>query len=107
MDDRTHSPALFTLSKFLQFYNYLEAMVPAALRRVVAEKLPHANFQRLRSIVMMMHQRSVEIFHQKRAALERGDEAMKQQLGEGKDIMSILCASCSYDFYRTHSRPAG
>lgn len=74
----------------MQFYNYLEAMVPAPLRRKVAEWLPHENFQRIRKLVDIMHERSVHIFHEKRAALERGDEGMKQQFGEGKDLMSIL-----------------
>ena len=58
----------------------------------MAERLPHEGFQKLRSIVMTMHQRSCEIYTQKRQALERGDEGSKQQLSEGKDIMSILRA---------------
>ncbi|KAI0716977.1 cytochrome P450 [Earliella scabrosa] len=83
-------PALYRLSSFLQFYDYLEALVPVRWRRYVAERLPHEGFQKLRSIVMTMHQRSCEIYTQKRQALERGDEGSKQQLSEGKDIMSIL-----------------
>lgn len=34
-----------------------------------------------------------EIFFGKRAALVAGDAAMKEQIAEGKDIMSILCKS--------------
>ena len=37
-----------------------------------------------------MHARSVRIINEKRAALAGGDEALKQQVGEGKDIMSVL-----------------
>ncbi|RPD54902.1 cytochrome P450 [Lentinus tigrinus ALCF2SS1-7] len=83
-------PGLYTLSGYMQFYNYLEAMVPTSLRRKVAEWLPHENFQKFRKVVDIMHDRSMHIFHEKRAALERGDEGLKEQLGEGKDLMSVL-----------------
>ena len=39
----------------------------------------------------MLHARSVLIFNEKKAALEKGDDALKYQIGEGRDIMSILC----------------
>ena len=40
-----------------------------------------------------MEAQSKNIFHGKRTALEKGDEAVVHQIGEGKDIMSILSAS--------------
>ncbi|KAI0718740.1 cytochrome P450 [Cerioporus squamosus] len=83
-------PALFSLSSYLHFYNYIEGMVPASLRTLAAEWLPHRKFQTLRTIVDTMHEHSVRIYKAKRAALEQGDEALKRQLGEGKDLMSIL-----------------
>lgn len=84
----------------MQFFDYLQAMIPAPLRRTVAERLPHEKFQRLRKIVDTMHERSVHIYNEKRAAIERGDEGLKQQLGEGKDIMSIL-----REYFIVHGRP--
>ena len=38
-----------------------------------------------------MHERSVEIFTEKKNALENGDEKVARQIGEGHDLMSILC----------------
>ena len=38
-----------------------------------------------------MESRAKEILESKRAALRAGDAAVEQQVGEGKDIMSILC----------------
>ena len=35
--------------------------------------------------------RSEEIYASKKQAFEQGDEAVAQQIGEGKDLMSILC----------------
>lgn len=32
-----------------------------------------------------------KIFFDKKAALEAGDEAVKEQVANGKDVMSILC----------------
>ncbi|KAI0746721.1 cytochrome P450 [Daedaleopsis nitida] len=62
----------------------------ASFRRRVVEMIPNANVQRLREISDVMHQRSVLIYNEKKAALEKGDEALKHQIGEGRDIMSIL-----------------
>ena len=38
-----------------------------------------------------MDRTSTEVFEQKKKALQAGDEAVTKQVGEGKDIMSILC----------------
>ena len=70
---------------------------PSFQRRVV-EALPSQNVQRLREISDVMHARSVQIFEEKRAALARGDDAMHQQVGEGRDVMSILCESFRFPF---------
>ena len=40
---------------------------------------------------MKMHTESVNILAEKRAALKAGDDALVRSVGEGKDIMSILC----------------
>ena len=81
----------------MHFFNYLEVAVPVPLRRSIAKWLPHENFQNLRRIVDTMHDRSVQIFREKRAALLGGDGSLKQHLGEGKDIMSILCTHRTFD----------
>ncbi|KAI0823100.1 cytochrome P450 [Trametes gibbosa] len=61
-----------------------------AFRRRMVELMPNANVQSMREISDILHARSVLIFNEKKAALERGDEAVKHQVGEGRDIMSIL-----------------
>ena len=42
-----------------------------------------------------MQERSVAIYEAKKAALARGDEAVTRQIGEGKDLMSILSTPTS------------
>ncbi|KAI0657157.1 cytochrome P450 [Cubamyces menziesii] len=63
---------------------------PASFRRKVVEMIPYGPGQRMKQISDAMYERSVRIINEKRAALERGDEALKHQIGEGKDIMSVL-----------------
>ena len=64
-----------------------------SFQRRVVEALPSKNVQRLKEIADVMHARSVLIFNEKKAALEKGDDALRQQVGEGRDVMSILCKS--------------
>ncbi|KAI0651533.1 cytochrome P450 [Trametes meyenii] len=61
-----------------------------AFRRRIVDATPNAYVQRMKGIVDTMHERSVLIFNEKKEALARGDDAVKHQIGEGRDIMSIL-----------------
>ncbi|KAJ3551150.1 hypothetical protein NM688_g4887 [Phlebia brevispora] len=63
---------------------------PASLRRKLLKLIPDQNVHALKTLVDTMHVRSTQILEGKRMALHTGDEAIKQQVGEGKDIMSIL-----------------
>ncbi|RPD79153.1 cytochrome P450 [Lentinus tigrinus ALCF2SS1-7] len=69
---------------------YVANLGPAAFRRRVVEMTPSKTIQRLKDISDIMHERSVLIYNEKKAALEKGDDALKHQIGEGRDIMSIL-----------------
>ncbi|KAI0355873.1 cytochrome P450 [Trametes cingulata] len=87
---KTFVPSLYALSKYFQFYPYIEATVPRFLRNLAAEWLPHKAFQRIRGLSLTLYERSIEIYNEKKAALQRGDEGMKCQVAEGKDLMSLL-----------------
>lgn len=54
--------------------------------------LPWKNLHDLRDVVDVLGNTAIEIFEEKKRALEEGDEAVTQQIGKGKDIMSILSA---------------
>lgn len=41
-------------------------------------------------VVDIMHARSVSIMEEKKRAIVSGDSALLEQIGEGKDVMSIL-----------------
>ena len=69
---------------------YAKWFGPPAFRRRILEKVPSRNVQRLMEIADVLHSRSVLIFNEKKAALQRGDDSTKAQIGEGQDIMSVL-----------------
>lgn len=50
----------------------------------------------MKSVVDRMSKRSVEIYESKKGALEKGDDEVVQQIGEGKDIMSVLSTATIY-----------
>ncbi|KAF8966256.1 cytochrome P450 [Flammula alnicola] len=59
-------------------------------QRFVIDILPWKNLHEVRDVVDVLHNTSVEIFESKKKALVEGDEALAHQIGQGKDIMSIL-----------------
>ena len=54
--------------------------------------LPWKNLHELRDVVDVLNNTAIEIFEKKKKALDEGDVAVTQQIGKGKDIMSILSA---------------
>ena len=56
--------------------------------------VPWKNLHTMRDILNVLNNTAVEIFEEKKKALEEGDEAVTQQISKGNDIMSILSAYC-------------
>ena len=54
--------------------------------------LPWKNLHELRDVVDVLNNTAIEIFEEKKKALEEGDESVTLQISKGKDIMSILSA---------------
>ena len=54
------------------------------------------------SISDTLMRRSKEIVAEKKALLKKGDSSIQLAIGEGKDIMSILCASYSLQLAPGH-----
>ena len=74
---------------FRRFLPYLPDS-DKGLQRAIADAIPHQGLHKLNSIVDTLNRRSIEIYEAKKRALEEGDEAVTKQIGEGRDIMSIL-----------------
>ncbi|OBZ67681.1 hypothetical protein A0H81_12357 [Grifola frondosa] len=82
-------PVLSRLLTLRRMVPFIPQVGPASLRRKIMEMF-HKGVKQLISIVDAMHTHSTEIFEKKKEALKRGDEAISQEIIEGKDIMSIL-----------------
>ena len=51
---------------------------------------PSKTLHKLRDIVDILHQTSIEIFESKKKAIDEGEDALAAQVGHGKDIISVL-----------------
>lgn len=57
--------------------------------------IPNPKIQYFKGLVDYMTKQAKDLIAMKRLAFEAGDEAVMQQVGEGKDIMSILSTPSS------------
>lgn len=78
------------LGFIIQWMSYI---VPEELMKTIFRMSPRKNVRELLKISDIMRRRSQEIIDEKRVALRKGDEALLQEVGEGKDLMSI-CRKC-------------
>jgi len=65
-------------------------------RRFILDLIPWKTLHQLRDISDIIYDTSVEIINSKKRALEDGDEAVERQIGQGKDILSILSRGFSF-----------
>lgn len=75
------------------FIPFFKSLGPPAFRRVLLELAPSPDLQKIRHTVDVMTETSKSIYQEKLDALRQGDEVLLKQLGDGKDVMSILCVS--------------
>ncbi|KAI5122854.1 hypothetical protein M0805_003148 [Coniferiporia weirii] len=83
-------PCAFRLSMFRMFVPLFVKFGPPNFRRLLLELAPSVDLQKVKDVVDVMAVTSHDIFREKLEALKQGDEAVTQQIGEGKDVMSIL-----------------
>ena len=75
-------------------------------RRFILNLIPWKPLHQLRDISDVIHNTAVEIVNSKKGALEDGDEAVASQIGQGRDILSILSrGSHSSIMHGPHFRP--
>lgn len=84
------SPRLMDIDILQRLLPYVPFTVPAGIGRLAINLIPNAAVQKVKSIVDTMSTRSTRIFVSKKKALADGDKAVLEQVGKGKDIMSVL-----------------
>ncbi len=87
-------PTLFSVMTFRQHVPLALKLGSPSMWRKILDVIPIKSFRDLKFISDTMHQRSVEIFHSKKCSIVAQGETLMDQVGEGKDIMSILRSSC-------------
>ncbi|KAE9391071.1 cytochrome P450 [Gymnopus androsaceus JB14] len=84
-------PALSRITLYTRtFHPLLVKIFSAKTRTLLMNAVPWKAIHEVRDMVMYMHEFSVKVYEEKKRALEEGDEAVTRQLGQGKDILSIL-----------------
>lgn len=78
---------------------YISRLGPPSFRRFILKLIPSPDIQKAREIVDIMDNTSIKIFQSKKDAWAKGDEAVLEQIGRGKDIMSILRTRLCYPFF--------
>lgn len=66
-------------------------MGPAWFRRILLDLIPIKSIQRVKTVNDIVFDHAKRIIDEKKAALERGDQELLHMVGEGKDIISIVC----------------
>ncbi len=92
----TGSPGLVKMNHLRRILPYLPEIGTPAFRAKLVDLFPHEGVQEMKRFIDTMYRRSVEIYREKVHALELGDEVVAKQVGEGKDIISILSLSALY-----------
>ncbi|KAH9857430.1 cytochrome P450 [Lenzites betulinus] len=68
----------------------LSYIIPIRLCRAIMRVIPNSDIRQMMNISDTMVKRSLEIINEKKMALLKGDDVMREKVGEGKDLMSIL-----------------
>ena len=82
---------MYSLGPIRFFTPYLSFIGRWSFRRRVVDNVPIKKFQTLLKITDKMSEMTKVVYEGKKAAFMAGDEAAQEQVGQGKDIMSILC----------------
>ncbi|TCD69776.1 cytochrome P450-dit2 [Steccherinum ochraceum] len=83
-------PLTFSFGPFRFFTHYAKYFGSPTFRRKLIDYLPIKRLHRVAEVVDQIYFMSKKIFDSKKAALAAGDEAVLEQVGEGKDILSVL-----------------
>ena len=86
-----YSPYTTKLVVPLMFLPLLSSITTPSFRRRVVERIPFESAQHVREIIDDLYATSQLVFNAKKSALTGGDEKMKHDVSEGRDIMSVLC----------------
>ena len=80
------------------FLPYLTKVFHPKVLKFLGKAAPWKTLNRVIELADMMHANAREIYETKKRLLESGDSTTVKQVGDGKDIMSVLSASTELHF---------
>ena len=83
-------PMVYKLFRFKDIFPYLTKIGTPKFRQTAVGMLPHGIVAEIRDAVYTVVEASTQVLNDKSSALEKGDEAMDNMAGKGKDILSVL-----------------
>ena len=81
---------VYKLFRFKDIFPYLIKLGTPKFRQTAVGMLPHGIVAEIRDAVNTVVEASTQVLNKKSSALEKGDEAMENMAGKGKDILSVL-----------------
>ena len=84
------SPMVYKLFRFKDVLPYLTKLGTPKFRQTALGMFPHGMVTEIRDAVNTVAEASAQVLNNKITALEKGDEAMENMAGKGKDILSVL-----------------
>ena len=81
---------VYKLFRFKDVLPYLTKLGTRKFRQTAVGMLPHGVLAEIRDAVYTVAEASTQVLNKKSSALEKGDEAMENMAGKGKDILSVL-----------------
>ena len=66
------------------------ALIPKPLLRLAVNNVPSQRVQKMKQVSDIIAVHSGSVLDSKKAAFEEGEESVVKQIGEGKDIISLL-----------------
>ncbi|KAJ7098557.1 cytochrome P450 [Mycena belliarum] len=84
-------PTIFSLQVLRQAFLPIALKIGTpAFRKFLVDIVPSKRLHRLRDIVEVMRKTNADILEKKNAAFARGDRKVLEQVGHGRDIISVL-----------------
>lgn len=81
---------------YRSLYPPISEIFPLKIQKIVGKMLPWPSLNRLIDLAEVLNTHARGIYDTKKRLLEMGDDATVMQIGNGKDIISVLSA-CNTD----------
>ena len=85
-----YSPTLVKLHLWRPVLPWLKRLFPLSVLRYLASVFPWYPVRHMQAISDNVYETSRQVLRRKGELLKQGDAVMRQEIGEGKDLMSIL-----------------